>query len=115
MTKQDLKDRIETLQEVQDELLEAVRKARTSLISTGRIGKRAEAYWLGHLEGFVEEEGRSSTTLQDTINELQQTLEGDPEHVTELMYGMIDRQMYGMTDRQAKEMLAALDAAEDDD
>jgi hypothetical protein len=40
------------------------------------IARRAEAYWIGHIKGFLTEEHRSCTSILDTIREITAAAEG---------------------------------------
>lgn len=43
------------------------------------IARRAEAYWMGHIKGFLTEEDCSCTSIVDTIAELTEAAEGGPD------------------------------------
>jgi hypothetical protein len=73
-------DRIEKaveLEEIQNEMIELIDRARTVLRGTGMIGDRAEAYWLSHLLHAVQQENRYDTTMESTIKELRENDEED--------------------------------------
>lgn len=65
------------LEQVAEEMRVLVERAKIILRGTGHIKNRAEAYWLGHIEGFLEDKGTSCTSVCDTIAELMQ--EGSPD------------------------------------
>lgn len=73
---------IDELEEIKYEISDAIQRAGRALRKLGKqkgvgaIAKRAEAYWLAHIEGALGDEGNygrgSMTTLDDTIKELEE-------------------------------------------
>lgn len=66
----------ERLAEIKDEMLELLEEAKGILREVGGvIAARAEAYWLPHIRTALDREysylGSSMTTMQDTVNELE--------------------------------------------
>lgn len=83
---------IDELEEIKQEISDSVRRARELLrslkkLGAGSIAKRAEAYWLAHIEGALGNEGEygrgSMTTMDDTIKELEEFGAEEPEHEKE--------------------------------
>lgn len=57
------------LREIQDQFTDLVGECKMLLRGTGMIGRRAEAYWIGHIAGALEGRG-SMVTMEETIQEL---------------------------------------------
>jgi hypothetical protein len=59
----------EELGEIKNEFEGLLEQVKGLLRGTGMIGRRAEVYWIAHIEGALEGRG-SMVTMEETINEL---------------------------------------------
>jgi len=78
----ELRDKVNRLWEIQEEMLGLLGEARELLRGT-RAYDRADAYWLAHIRvalgsghGYLD---RSMCSMEDTISELEEEAEGAEE------------------------------------
>jgi hypothetical protein len=74
LTAIDAADLAEALTGIKMQIEDLLQQARGELEGTGLIARRAESYWLAHLQGCLDDRG-CMVTMQDTIDELN-----DPEN-----------------------------------
>lgn len=69
-------DRVERLDDIKEEIKELISEAQ-ALLPKGIIRKRAEAYWIGHILGALDQDSDySMTTMADSIEEIREEESG---------------------------------------
>jgi ribosomal protein S2 len=84
-----VEEKLERLDEIKGEIKELVDEAGDLVreaardVENGIIFRRAESYWLAHIESALDNEGRwlggSMTKMQDTIDELREAIKPEED------------------------------------
>lgn len=70
----------DTLEEIRDQIEELLSKAEETIRAArgelGVIARRAELYWLAHIDAALESGPGSMCSMEDTINEISELVDG---------------------------------------
>jgi hypothetical protein len=78
---QTLEETRDTLEEIRDQMDDLMARAEETLrAARGELGvifRRAEVYWLAHINAALESGEGSMCSMEDTINEITELMDGD--------------------------------------